>query len=299
MLGVLVTQDLSVGLVLGALPVFRSAANLSRAVLHTATAAAATAAALLLLRLSLPHFVGAVRASNAHELNVLFPLGVCLAAGTFTDNLGISIELGSFAAGLVWTQALPDTASHAVELLEPIRHTFGALFFFAIGMVISPSFLLSHLRELLLLALLALTLKLAVAAPLVHVFGYSWGVSLRCAAGLAHMGEFGFLIASRGRSLGLLEQDAYLLLVGTTAVSLLTSPIVLGLVLPPSLNDAANGTSSSRQAERTPLTDAEGAQDRGSIDYLPEDDALSCSPVTTPVVSMESLTSLRVPSPMA
>jgi CPA2 family monovalent cation:H+ antiporter-2 len=298
MLGVLVTQDLSVGLIMGALPVFRSSANLSRAILHTATAAAATAAALLLLRLSLPFLAGAIRASNAHELNVLFPLGVCLAAGTFTDNLGISIELGSFAAGLVWTRALPGTASHAVELLEPIRHTFGALFFFAIGMVISPSFLLAHLGELLLLALLALTIKLAVAAPLVRVFGYSWGLSLRCAAGLAHMGEFGFLIASRGRSLGLLEQDAYLLLVGTTAVSLLTSPVMLGLVLRSSRDDAANIASSIRQAELTPLTATEGGLERVSNSLQDDFCATSCSPVTTSLASIESLSSLLATPPI-
>jgi len=97
------SQDLSVGLMLGVLPVLRSAANLGRAALHTAGAAAATAAVLLLLRLLLPVVVGNEHASHA-ELNVLVPFCVCLSVGAFTDHLGISIELGAFCAGLVWCE---------------------------------------------------------------------------------------------------------------------------------------------------------------------------------------------------
>jgi Kef-type K+ transport system membrane component KefB len=151
--------------------------------------------------------------------------------------------------------------------------------------------------ELALLALLALTIKVAVAAPLVRVFGYSWGLSFRCAAGLAHVGEFGFLIASRGRSLGLLERDAYLLLVGTTAVSLLTSPLVLGLVLPPNLDDAADSTTSSRQAELTPLTVAESSLDRDSLSTPHERSLLAPLGGNLSSMPLDSLESLRSEPP--
>jgi len=83
--------------------------------------------------------------------------------------------------------ALPGAALLAEEQLAPIRDTFGALFFFATGMVISPAFLASHFLEVVLLALAALLLKLAVSAPLIRVFGYEWELALRCAAGISHV----------------------------------------------------------------------------------------------------------------
>lgn len=69
------------------------------------------------------------------------------------------------------------------------------------------------------------------------------------------MGEFGFLIASRGRALGLLSREVYMLLLGTTAMSLLTSPMVLALVLPAARGANARGR---MVAERTGLRSPEG-----------------------------------------
>mmetsp|Transcript_19787 Transcript_19787/g.55884 ORF Transcript_19787/g.55884 Transcript_19787/m.55884 type:complete len:189 (-) Transcript_19787:753-1319(-) len=123
-------------------------------------------------------------------------------------------------------------------------------------MVISPAFLFGHFSQVLMLAILALLLKMAIGAPLVRVFGYDWSLSLRCSVGLAHIGEFGFLIASRGRSLGLLERDTYLLLLGTTAMSLLTSPLVLAFVLPDGIQSGNN----SPQRERVRLTSEEAGR---------------------------------------
>lgn len=227
MLAILVTQDLSVGVFLGLLPVLRHADHLSRALVHAAGAGAVLALALLALRSILGPLAAVLAKVSVPELETLVALAVLLAVASATESFGISIELGAFVAGLTWSATLPTHAHRAVQRLEPIRDAFGALFFFSVGMVINPTFFLAHYRTVVCLAIAVFGLKLAVAAPLIRVFGYEWGMSLRCGAGLSHLGEFAFLIASRGRAIGLLDKEMYMLLLGVTAISLFTSPLAV------------------------------------------------------------------------
>jgi len=107
---------------------------------------------------------------------------------------------------------------------------FAALFFAAVGMLIDPVFLWNNLELILGLVFLVFVGKFLIVTPLVRAFGYSIKTAIIVGLGLAQIGEFSFVLASEGQALGLVSRRVYLLIVGTTAVTLVVTPFVMQLI---------------------------------------------------------------------
>ena len=121
-------------------------------------------------------------------------------------------------------------ADQTLTYVEPLRDIFAALFFAAIGMLIDPIFLWNNLELILGLVALVFVGKFLIVTPLVLLFRYPLKTALVVGLGLAQIGEFSFVLASEGRSLGLVSQRVYMLILGTTAVTLVFTPFVLRLI---------------------------------------------------------------------
>ena len=119
------------------------------------------------------------------------------------------------------------TQLQTLTYVEPIRDIFAALFFVAVGMLIDPIFLWEHLELIIGLMLLIVAGKTLIIIPIVKLFGYSWRTSIITGLGLAQIGEFSFVLASAGQGLGLVSRRVYLLIVGTTALTLIITPFIL------------------------------------------------------------------------
>ncbi|MCA1992499.1 MAG: NAD-binding protein, partial [Coleofasciculus sp. S288] len=121
-------------------------------------------------------------------------------------------------------------ADQTLTYVEPLRDVFAALFFAAIGMLIDPVFLWNNLELILGLVCLVFVGKFLIITPLVRAFGYSLKTALIVGLGLTQIGEFSFVLASEGQILGLVSRRVYLLILGTTAVTLVVTPFILRLV---------------------------------------------------------------------
>lgn len=213
MLGILVMQDLSLGFILGVLPVLQSpAAALGNALLHTVLVLAIfTMVSLALHTLAMPAVLSAISSQPHVEVRVLGYVAICLVFAAISEALGVSIEMGSFIAGLTISARADRTyARQALALVEPIRDVFCAIFFTAIGMLVQPAFLVLHLPRIGALTLCVLALKFFVIAPSVLLFGYPLPVALFCGLGLSHVGEFSFVLAAKGKSYGLVSSEVRL-----------------------------------------------------------------------------------------
>jgi len=146
--------------------------------------------------------------------------------------------------------------------VEPIRNLFASLFLASIGMLINVQFLWAHMDILLASLVLVITSKTIVVTVVVRAFGYSGKSAFLVGMSLAQIGEFAFILLSRASNLHLIQKKLYLLLVGTTALSLVTTPLLfraipavhkLGLLmrwLPPDPNPnevSGNETGSPRK----------------------------------------------------
>lgn len=230
MLGILVVQDLALGLMLAVLPALdRPSEEIGMAVgialLKTAILAIGSVVAGIWL---IPPLLRLLARTESRELFLLGVVALCLGIALLTEYLGLSIEMGAFIAGLMISEV--EYADQTLTYVEPIRDIFASLFFAVVGMLIDPVFIWNNLELILGLVALALVGKFLIVLPLVRAFRYSWKTSLIVGLGLAQIGEFSFVLASKGQALGLVSRQVYLLILGTTAVTLVITPFVLRLI---------------------------------------------------------------------
>ncbi|MBD1912564.1 MULTISPECIES: cation:proton antiporter [unclassified Leptolyngbya] len=230
MLGILVIQDLALGLMLAILPALDKPSEeigiaIGWALAKTGLLALGAIAASIWL---IPGLLRLLARTESRELFLLGVVALCLGIALLTESLGLSIEMGAFIAGLMISEV--EYADQTLTYVEPIRDIFASLFFAAIGMLIDPGFIWNNLE--LILGLVGLTFlgKFLIITPLVRIFGYPLKTALIAGLGLAQIGEFSFVLASQGQTLGLVSRQAYLLILGTTAVTLLLTPFVLRLI---------------------------------------------------------------------
>jgi monovalent cation:H+ antiporter-2, CPA2 family len=230
MLGILVVQDLALGLMLAVLPALNRPSEeigvaVGIALLKTALLAGGAIAAGIWV---IPPLLRFLARTESRELFLLGVVALCLGIALLTESMGLSIEMGAFIAGLMISEV--EYADQTLTYVEPIRDIFATLFFAAIGMLIDPLFIWNNLELILGLVALVFFGKFLIVTPLVKLFRYPLKTSLIVGLGLAQIGEFSFVLASKGQALGLVSRRVYLLILGTTAVTLVLTPFVLRLV---------------------------------------------------------------------
>ncbi|KAG8044106.1 hypothetical protein GUJ93_ZPchr0048g33357 [Zizania palustris] len=232
--GTLILQDCAVGLLFALLPILSGASGLLHGVASMAKSLVVLLTFLAILsilsRTGVPWFLKLMisLSSQTNELYQLAAVAFCLLFAWCSDKLGLSLELGSFAAGVMISTT--DLAQHTLEQIEPIRNFFAALFLASIGMLINVHFLWNHVDILLAAVILVITVKTFIVAVVVKGFGYSNKTSLLVGMSLAQIGEFAFVLLSRASSIHLIEGKLYLLLLGTTALSLVTTPLLFKMI---------------------------------------------------------------------
>jgi monovalent cation:H+ antiporter-2, CPA2 family len=229
MLGILVVQDLALGLMLAILPALNQPpAEIGTALLQAGIKIAVFAGVAIAVGIwVVPRFLRLLAKTESRELFLLGVVTLCLSIALLTEQLGLSIEMGAFVAGLMISEV--EYADQTLTYVEPIRDVFAALFFASIGMLIDPLFLWQNWQLILGLVCLVLVGKWSIITPLVRLFGYPLKTAITVGLGLAQIGEFSFVLASEGQSLGFVSRPVYLLLLGTTAVTLVVTPFVLQL----------------------------------------------------------------------
>ncbi|XP_055820454.1 K(+) efflux antiporter 4 isoform X2 [Solanum dulcamara] len=233
-IGTLILQDCAVGLLFALLPILGGTSNVLQGLISMTKSLVMLLSFLAILsilsRKCVPWFLKLMisLSSQTNELYQLASVAFCLLLAWCSDKLGLSLELGSFAAGVMISTT--DLAQHTLEQVEPIRNFFAALFLASIGMLIHVHFLWNHVDILLASVILVVIVKTVVTSAVVKAFGYNNKTSLLVGMSLAQIGEFAFVLLSRASNLHLVEGKLYLLLLGTTALSLVTTPLLFKLI---------------------------------------------------------------------
>lgn len=226
MLAILIVQDLALGVMLAILPALKQPENIASALfLALGKVIAFAAIAFILSRWIVPRLIRNIAATESDELFLLTIIALCLGVALTTAALGLSIEMGAFVAGLMISEI--DYADHALAKVLPLRDTFASLFFASIGMLIDPNILINNFGLILGMVTLVMLGKAGIIFPIVIKFGYSVKTAVIVALGINQIGEFSFVLELTGLDLKLISQETYLLLLGTTAITLILTPILL------------------------------------------------------------------------
>lgn len=176
-----------------------------------------------------PWLLARVERTGSSELFTLAVIALALGVGYGSaESFGISFALGAFFAGVVINGS--DSSRRAAHDLESIQSAFGVLFFVAVGMLFDPAILIREpLRVLAVLAIILLG-KSFTAIALTRALGYSTGTALTVGAALAQIGEFSFILAGLGVTLGLLPSEGNSLVLAGALLSITLNPLAFRLV---------------------------------------------------------------------
>jgi len=233
MLGLLIAQDIFLSVILALLNLARVAPErLASESLWLGFRFALLAVIVLGCMYIWPVLLRLLDASKSADLFLLGLVALCVFLTVVSERVIRSAEVGAFLSGLLISSSPgsnPELTHRCLRLFAPIRDMFGALFFSSIGMLIDPVFLVNNAATIAMLVAAIIVLKSLLTSLIVRLFGYSASIALSAGLGLSQIGEFAFVLSATGLSVGLLARETYLLLLGTTAVSIVVTPAILKL----------------------------------------------------------------------
>ena len=163
---------------------------------------------------------------GSRELFLLAITAIGLGVGYVTHLVGLSFAFGAFVAGMVLSES--DYGHQALSDIIPLRDLFGLLFFASVGMLLDPTFLLDHLREVVLLVVAVSFGKGLIFALVSRVFRYGNVIPLAVGLGLFQVGEFSFVLARVGLSTGSISNDLYSLVLTAAILTMVLTPLISG-----------------------------------------------------------------------
>jgi CPA2 family monovalent cation:H+ antiporter-2 len=169
--------------------------------------------------------------SGSHELFTLSVLAVAIGVAYASSVIfGVSFALGAFCAGVVLSNS--DLSHRAAEESLPLQHAFAVIFFVSVGMLFDPRILIQHPFEVASVLFVILIGKSIAAFVIVQLLGYPVGTALTVSACLAQIGEFSFILAGLGISMGLLPTEGRDLILAGALLSVTLNPLAFAAVRP-------------------------------------------------------------------
>ncbi|HEU5281761.1 MAG TPA: cation:proton antiporter [Gammaproteobacteria bacterium] len=175
----------------------------------------------------LPTFFKRIAKYLSQETLTIVAVALCLFLVTMADTLHYSTALGAFIMGSILAETV--LVHRIEEIIIPIRDIFGAVFFITVGMLINPYIILEQWQAVLMISALLIVGKVLVIGLVSFLTGQGFNTSVRSAFGMAQIGEFSFIIASLGLTLGVVSDQLYPIIVAVSAITTFTTPYFISL----------------------------------------------------------------------
>jgi K+:H+ antiporter len=180
-------------------------------------------------RRAVPWLLERVARTGSRELFTLGVLAIALGIAVGAASLfGVSFALGAFFAGVVISES--DLSTKAASDALPLQDAFAVLFFVAVGMLFDPMVLVRQPGKVVAVVLIIMIGKSLAALGIVLAFRRPLHTALTISASLAQIGEFSFILAALGLSLGLLPPEAQSLIVAGALISITLNPLMFGAI---------------------------------------------------------------------
>ena len=179
---------------------------------------------------AVPLFLRSARKLINSEVLLVVSLGLCCAMAVFSTKVGFSSAFGAFIMGSILAETVE--AERIEKLVEPVKNLFGAIFFVSVGMLVDPKILVEYALPILLLVLTILVGQAVLGTFSFILGGESLKSAMRCGFSMAQIGEFSFIIASLGLSLGVISDFLYPVVVAVSVITTFLTPYMIRLATP-------------------------------------------------------------------
>lgn len=184
--------------------------------------AAFLVAIIVLGLLVIPRLMNFIGKFKSDETLLIVTIGLCFGMALLAEELNFSVGLGAFVAGALISES--DEYHRVERLMTPVRDMFSAVFFVAIGLLIDPGLIREYLLPVTVITIAIIGGKIITCSFGSFVTGYDRGVAIRTGLGLSQIGEFSFIIAALGVTLGATSHFLYPITVTVSALTCLTTP---------------------------------------------------------------------------
>lgn len=164
------------------------------------------------------------------ETLLIVSMGLCLGMAVFSVYCGFSLALGAFVMGSIL--AGTSYAERIEHVVTPVKDLFGAVFFISVGMMVNPAVIANYWPSILLLSAVVIVGMIVFGTFGMLVTGQTLRVAIRSGFSLTQIGEFAFIIATLGMSLGVLDASLYPIIVAVSVLTTFTTPMFIKMSLP-------------------------------------------------------------------
>ena len=179
---------------------------------------------------AIPIFLRQVRRLINSEVLLIVSLGLCCAMAVFSTKVGFSSAFGAFIMGSILAETVE--AERIEKLVEPVKNLFGAIFFVSVGMLVDPQILVDYAVPIITLVLTIIVGQSVLGSLSFMLGGESLKSAMRCGFSMAQIGEFSFIIASLGLSLGVIGEFLYPVVVAVSVITTFLTPYMIRLATP-------------------------------------------------------------------
>ena len=179
---------------------------------------------------AIPIFLRRVREFINDEMLLVISLGLCCAMAVTSTKVGFSSAFGAFIMGSILAETIE--AEHIIKLVEPVKNLFGAIFFVSVGMLVDPKIIIDYAFPITMLVLTILVGQAILGTIAFMLGGESLKSGMRCGFSMAQIGEFSFIIASLGLSLGVISDFLYPVVVAVSVITTFLTPYMIRFATP-------------------------------------------------------------------
>ena len=164
------------------------------------------------------------------EQMLIIAIGLCFAMVLFSIQSGFSAALGAFVMGSIL--AGTSEAERIERLISPVKDLFGAVFFISVGMMVNLAVMTQHWSVIALLAVVVIVGMIVFGTFGMIATGQPLKLAMESGFSLTQIGEFSFIIATLGTSLGVLDKSIYPIIVAVSVITTFTTPFFIKQAVP-------------------------------------------------------------------
>ena len=174
---------------------------------------------------AIPLFLRRSRRLMNNETLLIVALGLCCLMAVISTRVGFSAAFGAFIMGSILAETVE--ADKIIRLVEPVKNLFGAIFFVSVGMLVDPVILKDYA-----LPIIIITTTILLGQSVLGTLGYALSgqplkTAMRCGFSMAQIGEFAFIIASLGLSLGVIGDFLYPVVLAVSVITTFLTPYMI------------------------------------------------------------------------
>lgn len=173
----------------------------------------------------IPLFLRSMRRLINNETLLIVALGLCCAMAVISAGVGFSSAFGAFVMGSILAETIE--ADKIIKLVEPVKNLFGAIFFVSVGMLVEPRILADYALPIILLVVTILAGQAIFGTFGFLISGQTLKSAMQCGFSMAQIGEFSFIIASLGLTLGVTGKFIYPVVVAVSVITTFLTPYMI------------------------------------------------------------------------